>query len=76
MPSSATIDYEDNPTPRPLKRARKGSIATSKPPTESEEHNFVNNSPVDHIFIADGVASKKPGGKKVRLGLYSNLYAP
>jgi len=76
MPPSATIDYEDNPSPRPLKRARKGSIGTSIPPTESEKHDFVNNSPVDHIFIADGVTSKKQGGKKVRLGLYSNLYAP
>lgn len=76
MAPSATIDYEDNPSPRPLKRARKGSISTSKPPTESEEHHFVNNPPVDHIFIADGVASKKPGGKKVRLDLYAKLYPP
>jgi hypothetical protein len=76
MAPSATIDYEHNLSPRPLKRARKGSISTSKPPAESEEHHFVNNPQVDHIFIADGVASKKPGGKKVRLDLYPKFYSP
>ncbi|KIM35920.1 hypothetical protein M413DRAFT_32150 [Hebeloma cylindrosporum] len=67
MAPSATIDYEHNPSSRPRKRARKGSISTSKPPMESEELRFVNNPPVDHIFITDGVASKKTGGKKAPL---------
>jgi hypothetical protein len=55
---------DDEPSPRPLKRARKGSISAAKAPRKSEEHHFVNNSPVDRIFITDA-APKKLKGKKV-----------
>lgn len=64
-PSGSTLDFEHHTSPRPLKRARKTSNATQKVHGESEEHQFVNNAPLDHIFIADGIVSKKPGGKKV-----------
>lgn len=43
------------PSPRPLKRPRK-----SNPDPEPEW-----NAPLDHIFIADGIHTKK-AGKKVR----------
>ncbi|KAF9473435.1 hypothetical protein BDN70DRAFT_885835 [Pholiota conissans] len=66
-PSGSTLDFEHNPSPRPLKRARKSSTAVQKVHGEPEEHQFVNNAPLDHIFIADGIASKKPGGKKAPL---------
>ncbi|KAF8895145.1 hypothetical protein BD779DRAFT_704109 [Infundibulicybe gibba] len=59
-------EHRDHPTidSRPLKRARK----TGGKPRETEEHQFASTAPLDHIFIADGVAAnKKPGGKKTPL---------
>uniref|UniRef100_A0A8H7XP52 Xylanolytic transcriptional activator regulatory domain-containing protein n=1 Tax=Psilocybe cubensis TaxID=181762 RepID=A0A8H7XP52_PSICU len=64
-PTVATLDFEHSQSPRPLKRARKSSTVAHNPSTEPEEHHFINNAPLDHIFIADGIASKKAGGKKV-----------
>ncbi|KAF9561087.1 hypothetical protein CPC08DRAFT_447037 [Agrocybe pediades] len=66
-PSASTIEFEHNTSPRPHKRARKSSIVGGKSPSESETHQFINNAPLDHIFIADGITSKKPGGKKAPL---------
>ncbi|KAG6810784.1 hypothetical protein H0H92_010351 [Tricholoma furcatifolium] len=49
------------PDPRPLKRSRKNTTPKQEPPYEP-------NAPthVDHIFIAEGNVTKKPGGKKKR----------
>lgn len=47
---------------RPLKRSRKSGI-TSKP-RDSDDNKYAHNVPVDHIFIAEGNVTKKPGGKK------------
>ncbi|KAJ3504637.1 hypothetical protein NLJ89_g7836 [Agrocybe chaxingu] len=63
----ASLDYDHNSSPRPLKRARKSNANGEKHPSEKEEHLFVNNAPLDHIFIADGVTAKKSGGKKAPL---------
>lgn len=75
-PVGTTIDFEHNQSPRPLKRPRKSSVASSKPLKESENDHFINNAPLDHIFITDGIATKKPGGKKVRSCSYLTLCCP
>ncbi|KAJ3551627.1 hypothetical protein NP233_g13045 [Leucocoprinus birnbaumii] len=48
--------------PRPLKRQRKATDAPAEP-----IHAQPPPQPVDHIFIADGLLNKKPGGKKAPL---------
>jgi len=64
--------YIANSSPRPLKRARKAT--TSRSPDRSDDrHHFVHQAPIDHIFIADGVSSKKAGGKKVGQNLRIRL---
>ncbi|KAF9465746.1 hypothetical protein BDZ94DRAFT_300796 [Collybia nuda] len=63
-PSVAGAVGTDLHDTRPLKRARK-SGATK--PRESEDQAYIENAPVDHIFIAEGNVSKKPGGKKAPL---------
>lgn len=63
------LDFDHhNSSPRPLKRARKESNAASKdqPSEFAESHSFTPQPAVEHIFIADGVAAKKTGTKKVR----------
>lgn len=62
-PSVVDSVGHDLPDTRPLKRARKSGASK---PRASEEHGYAEPAPVDHIFIAEGNISKKPGGKKVR----------
>lgn len=59
----AVVLHNHDADPRPLKRARK-SVAQIKS-LDSEDHHFASTAPVDHIFIADGIANKKAVGKKV-----------
>ncbi|KAF8628808.1 hypothetical protein AX15_003703 [Amanita polypyramis BW_CC] len=65
-PPVAEPSYHDPPLdPRPLKRARKSS---TKPSDANDAHpQFSQPAPVDHIFITDGIVTKKPGGKKAPL---------
>ena len=66
--SVPALDYEHNSSPRPLKRARKSPAQTPSGSGVPDEHALAHNTPLDHIFIADGVTSKKVG-KKVSLRL-------
>lgn len=52
---------EHSPPPRPLKRARK-----LNPDPEPPKEQYLASAPLDHIFIADGIHTKK-SGKKVSL---------
>ncbi|KAH0586543.1 hypothetical protein H2248_007768 [Termitomyces sp. 'cryptogamus'] len=51
---------ERPPDPRPLKRPRKNPSPKQDPPYDPQVPPVV-----DHIFIAEGNVTKKPGGKKV-----------
>ena len=65
-PPVAQPSYDDaQQDPRPTKRARKSSTK-SRDTSDGHNHNhFTPPAPVDHIFITDGIITKKPGGKKV-----------
>ncbi|KAK2460473.1 hypothetical protein APHAL10511_007520 [Amanita phalloides] len=66
-PHEAESSYDDaQQDPRPLKRARKSSSAKSRD-TLDIHNQYAPSVPVDHIFITDGIVTKKPGGKKAPL---------
>ena len=80
-PPVAESSYDDaQQDPRPTKRARKSSTKSRDSGNDNHNHNtFAPPAPVDHIFITDGIITKKPGGKKVHftlLFLSSLLSAP
>lgn len=50
---------------RPLKRQRKATDLPHELNTLPSHQQLPPPPPVDHIFIADGLLNKKPGGKKV-----------
>ncbi|KAG5351607.1 hypothetical protein C0989_005615 [Termitomyces sp. Mn162] len=54
---------ERPPDPRPLKRPRKNPSPKQDPPYDPQVPPVV-----DHIFIAEGNVTKKPGGKKFNSG--------
>ncbi|TFK39046.1 hypothetical protein BDQ12DRAFT_604911 [Crucibulum laeve] len=59
-PSVATRELVDQDQhPRPLKRPRK----SAPPKPREEELQFANTAPLDHIFITDGLVTKKPAKK-------------
>ena len=70
-PPVAESSYDDaQPDPRPTKRARKLSTK-SRDTSDNHTHDpFTPPAPVDHIFITDGIVTKKPGGKKVNFTLF------
>jgi|SRR6266576_3762614 len=70
-PPVAESSYDDAQLdPRPTKRARKSSTK-SRDSNDNHNHNtFTPPAPVDHIFITDGIITKKPGGKKVNFTLF------
>lgn len=56
-----------DPSQRPLKRQRKVTDVPNDlhSSASSQQVSLPPPQPVDHIFIADGLLNKKPGGKKV-----------
>ncbi len=56
-----------DPSQRPLKRQRKVADVPSNLNNTSplQQVSLPTPQPVDHIFIADGLLNKIPGGKKV-----------
>ncbi|KAG6916037.1 hypothetical protein DXG01_008760 [Tephrocybe rancida] len=60
--STLTHSDERPPDPRPLKRPRKNPSPKQDPPYDTTTVPIV-----DHIFIAEGNVTKKPGGKKAPL---------
>jgi hypothetical protein len=62
-------------TPRPLKRQRKATDGPHEIPQPPPTHHLPPQpqQPVDHIFIADGLLNKKPGGKKVNISCLLSL---
>ncbi|KAF8630972.1 hypothetical protein AX17_005328 [Amanita inopinata Kibby_2008] len=64
LPDASYHDAQHHP--RPLKRPRKASDKP-KDSVDSPHPYTPPPAPVDHIFITDGIVSKKPGGKKAPL---------